>query len=195
METSALHSPYINTTLISPVMLLPTQMDNKLYLHLKSNLNNKLLNKCYQNYGYIMKIYKIEETSDGVIEPEDSSCSAKMIVKFSCKLCLPAKNRDIICKLDRLNKTLISAVNGPIKVIITPDKINKDNFFTDSERNVRIKNNSSILNANTYVRILVLSSTFSNFDTNIISIGYLQDIASDEEIKFYEKDMEDIQNM
>ena len=29
-------SPYINTTLISPVMLYPNQMDNKIYLHLKS---------------------------------------------------------------------------------------------------------------------------------------------------------------
>ena len=27
-------SPYINTTLISPIMLYPNQMDNKIYLHL-----------------------------------------------------------------------------------------------------------------------------------------------------------------
>ena len=38
-----------------------------------------------------------------------------------------------------MNKALISAINGPIKVIITQDKINKEQFFTDTERNIRIK--------------------------------------------------------
>ena len=39
-QTSLLHSPYIETSLRCPIMLNPTQMDNKLQLHLKSNLNN-----------------------------------------------------------------------------------------------------------------------------------------------------------
>ena len=73
-------SPYINTTLVCPIMLYPNQMDNKLYLHLKTNLSNKLLGKCYKNYGYISKIYKINEISEGNIEDEDPICSSKIIV-------------------------------------------------------------------------------------------------------------------
>jgi DNA-directed RNA polymerase subunit E'/Rpb7 len=185
-------SPYINTTLISNVMLNPNQMDNKIYLHLKSNLNNKLVGKCYLNYGFITNIYKLEEISEGIIEAEDPSCSAKIVVKFSCRLCFPPKNKYIICKIDRMNKALISAINGPIKVIITQDKINKDKFYSDAERNIRIKKNNEVFAPNMIVKILILSSTFGNYDTSILSIGYLQDLATPDEIKLYNEDENNI---
>ena len=177
-----IHNPSINTTLNCPVMLLPNQMDNKMYIHLKSNLINKLEGKCYKNYGFINKIYSIEETSDGFIEAEDPSCSAKIIVKFTCNLCLPIVNKEIICKIDRMNKALISAINGPIKAIITVDKINKDKFFPDMNRNIRIKGNSEVVLPNIYIKVLVLSKSFSDYDKNILVIGYLQDLATQEEI-------------
>jgi DNA-directed RNA polymerase subunit E'/Rpb7 len=187
-----IQSPYINTTLVCPIMLYPNQMDNKIYLHLKTNLSNKLLGKCYKNYGYISKIYKINEISEGIIEDEDPVCSSKIIIKFSCRLCIPAKNKEIICKIDRMNKVLISAINGPIKVIITPDKLNKDNFFSDINRNIRIKKNSEVLIPDIYVRILILSFSFSDYDNKILAIGYLQDIANDVEIEYFKNESLDV---
>jgi len=181
-------SPYINTTLISNIMLNPNQMDNKLYLHLKSNLSNKLIGKCYLNYGFITNIYKLEEISEGIIEAEDPTCSAKVIVKFSCRLCFPPKNKYIICKIDRMNKALISAINGPIKVIITQDKINKEQFYSDADRNIIIKKGAVSLAPNMFVKILILSSTFGNYDTSILSIGYMQELATPDEIKLYNED-------
>lgn len=181
--TSNIHNPFIDTTLVCPVMLLPNQMDNKMYLHLKSNLKNKLESKCYKNYGFVDKIYSIDETSDGIIEAEDPTCSAKITVRFTCRLCLPIVGKEIICKIDRMNKALISAINGPIKAIITSDKINKENFFPDMNRNIRIKGNSQVLIPEMYIRILVLSKSFGDYDKNILVIGYLQDIATDEQIK------------
>lgn len=192
-QDSLLHCN-IETTLQCPIMLNPTQMDNKLQLHLKSNLNNAIKGRCYLNYGHIIKINKIEEISDGIIEEEDSSCSAKFIVKFSCRLCLPVKNHEIICKIDRMNKALISGINGPIKVIITPDRINKDKFFTDNDRNIRIKSNSQILQPELYIKVLILATTFSHYDINIIALSYLQDIATEQEIKIFEKQQYDNQN-
>jgi len=183
-----IQSPYINTTLICPIMLYPNQMDNKRYLHLKTNLNNKLLGRCYKNYGYITKIHQIIDESEGIIEDEDPSCSSKIIVKFSCQLCIPAKNKEIICKIDRMNKVLISAINGPIKVIITPDKLEKENFYSDINRNIRIKKNSEVLIPDMYIRILILSYSFSDYDDKILAIGYLQDIANNTEIEFYKKE-------
>jgi DNA-directed RNA polymerase subunit E'/Rpb7 len=189
--TSNLHIPYKKTILSTPIMISPDQMDNKMYIHLKSNLKNKLEGKCYENYGYIDKIYNIEEISDGIIEPEDPSCSAKMDVKFTCNLFLPIVNKEIICKIDRMNKALIMGINGPIKVIITIDKINKENFFPDINRNIRIKKTSEIIVPDMYLRIIVLSKSFSNYDKNILVIGYLQDIATQKEIDKY---MEKIDN-
>ncbi len=185
IKTSNIHSPYTNTSLLCPIMLSPTQMDNKMYLHLKLNLINKLEGKCYKNYGFINKIYSIEETSDGIIEAEDPTCSAKIIVRFICNLCLPVINKEIICKIDRMNKSLIGAINGPIKIIITTDKINKDNFFPDMNRNIRIKKNSEVVVPEMYVKIIVLSKSFSDYDKHILVIGFLQDIATEEEVRQY----------
>jgi DNA-directed RNA polymerase subunit E'/Rpb7 len=181
-------SPYINTTLITPLMIQSNQLDNKLYLHIKNNLIKKLEGRCYLTYGYIKKVNKIEDISEGIVEAEDSTCGIKFVIKFNCKLCYPIKNKYLICKIDRMNKTLISAVNGPIKVIITPDKINKDIFYTDVDRNIRIKDKSKLIETEMYVKVLILQSTFSNYDTTIIAIGNLHDIAKDNEIESYKSD-------
>jgi DNA-directed RNA polymerase subunit E'/Rpb7 len=185
-------SPYINTTLTCPVMLYPNQMDNKIYSHLKSNLSNKILGKCFKNYGYISKIYKINERSEGLIDNEDPICSFKIIVKFSCKLCIPSKQKEIIGKIDRMNKMIISAVNGPIILIITLDRINEENFYSDVNRNIRIKKNSEVLVQDMYVRIKTLSFTFSDYDSNILVIGYLQDVANEEEIEYFKNESTDL---
>jgi DNA-directed RNA polymerase subunit E'/Rpb7 len=166
-------------------MLNPNQMDNKMYLHVKTNLSNKLVGKCYKNYGHISKIYKIDEISDGIIEAEDPSCSIKLVVKFSCRLCYPIRNKEIIFKINRMNKALIGGVNGPLRVIITPDKINKDKFYADNNRNIRIRGSSDVIVVDMYIRVLILSSSFSDCDSNILVIGYLQDISTEEEKKIY----------
>lgn len=194
--TSNLHNPYKKTILSTPIMLSPDQMDNKMYIHLKANLKNKLENKCYENYGYIDEIYNIEEISDGIIEPEDSSCSAKMEIKFSCNLFLPIVGKEIICKIKKMNKALIMGVNGPIEAIITTDKINKENFFPDINRNIRVKGTSEIVVPNMYIRVLVISKLYSNYDKNILVIGFLQDIATQKEIdEYFEKNNNEPLNM
>lgn len=194
--TSNLHNPYKKTILSTPIMLSPDQMDNKMYIHLKANLKNKLENKCYENYGYIDEIYNIEEISDGIIEPEDTSCSAKMEIKFSCNLFLPIVGKEIICKIKKMNKALIMGVNGPIEAVITTDKINKENFFSDVNRNIRVKGTSEIVVPNMYIRVLVISKLYSNYDKNILVIGFLQNIATQKEINdYFEKNNDEILNM
>ncbi len=187
ITVSNVHSPYINTNLVCPVMLFPNQMDNKMYLHIKDNLINKLVGRCYKNYGFIVKIYKIDEISDGIIEPEDPTCSSKFVVKFSCRLCIPIKNKEIIFKIDRMNKALIGGVNGPLQAIITPDKINPNKFYPDNNRNIRIRGTSDILLPEMYIKVLVLSSSFSDYEKTILVIGYLQDIATEEECEKFMK--------
>ncbi len=187
LVVSNLHSPYINTNLVCPVMLFPNQMDNKMYLHIKDNLINKLVGRCYKNYGFIVKIFKIDEISDGIIEPEDPTCSSKFVVKFSCRLCIPIKNKEIIFKIDRMNKALIGGVNGPLQAIITPDKINPNKFYPDNNRNIRIRGTSDILLPEMYIKVLVLSSSFSDYEKTILVIGYLQDIATEEECEKFMK--------
>jgi hypothetical protein len=106
-------------------------------------------------------------------------------------LCLPIINKEIICKIDRMNKALISAINGPIKSIITADKINKDNFFSDMNRNIRVKKSTDVVVPDMYIKVTVLSKSFSDYDKNILVIGYMEDIATPDEINQYFKNIQD----
>ena len=61
------------------------------------------------------------EHNDEIIEPENHIAAAIFNVKYSAKLCLPVENTYIICKINVINKVLISAENGPIICIIKPN--------------------------------------------------------------------------
>jgi DNA-directed RNA polymerase subunit E'/Rpb7 len=181
-------SPYINTKLFTNVSLRPDQMDNKIYINLKKNLEYKVLNKCYKHYGFITHINEIEY-EDGFIEAENLSSSALFPVDFSCRLCKPLKNTQIICKVNRANKLLVTVENGPILVIITSDRLNPDVFFTDNNNILRYKkeDTSYILKEGDFVKVTIVSISFNHIDTVIKAIGYLENIATDNEIKqFYD---------
>ena len=186
-------SPYINTKLYTHVSLLPNQMDNKLYINLKKNLENKVLKRCFNDKGYIMDIYKILEYKDGVIEAENPSGSAIFDVSFSCRLCIPLKGKQIVCKVDRVNKLLITVTNGPILIIITNERINDKVFFTDNNNNLRYKIDgaSRSLEPGDFVKVTIINTTFNNGDDKIKAIGFIDDIANEEEKKLFFSELYD----
>lgn len=180
--------PYINTELYTNVTLNPNQMDNKIYINLKRNLEENVAKKCFRDYGYIMEVYEILNFKDGVIQPENLMGSSIFDVTFSCRLCMPLKNKQIICQVIRVNKLLITVGNGPILVIITNNRINDKVFFTDVNNNLRyrIGEKSQILKSKEFVKITVISTTFNHGDNKIKVIGFLEDIADDQEkTQFY----------
>ena len=166
--------PYINTELYTNVTVHPNQMDNKIYINLKKNLERTIVKKCFRNYGYIMEIYEILGFKDGIIEPENLMGSSIFDVTFSCRICMPLKNKQIICQVIRVNKLLITVENGPILVIITNNRINDKIFFTDNNNNLRYRNDnkSHILKPKEFVKITVISTTFNDGDNKIKVIGF-----------------------
>jgi DNA-directed RNA polymerase subunit E'/Rpb7 len=184
-------SPYINTRLSTSIYLAPDKFDNKIYLNLKKTLEKKVTGRCYHDYGYISDVYEIIEYKDGIIEAENLMGSATFDVEFSCRLCRPVRNQKIICQVNRVNKVLITLKNGPILVIITNDRINEETFFTDNNNNLRYKKEgkSQILQPNEFVRVTIVSTVFNHGDNCIKAIGYLDDIANEEEVKKFYQDM------
>jgi DNA-directed RNA polymerase subunit E'/Rpb7 len=178
-------TPYINTELKCSVILHPYQMNNDIYINLKNNLEKKLVGKCYNEYGYVDKIIEIKSYKDGVIEAENIEGSALFMVHFSCKLCIPLKDTNIVCQIKQVNKVLITAYNGPILVVITNDRFNTEAFYKDVNNNIRykVKDKSHMLEEGIYVVITIQSVRFFNGDENIKAIGFLKEIASDEAIK------------
>ena len=194
-------TPYFNTYLYTTVTLHPSQMNNDIYKHLKSNLIKSLQGKCYKGYGHISKIYKIEDRRGGNIVAEDSSASATYQVKFSCKLCRPVKNTTIICEVNAINKSLIYLTNGPINVLIFEghDQINQSNFIYDEKRNAllaNIGNGKGVpISVGAHVKIKVVGSLLEHGSQKIIVMGTLENLAtkkeSDDAIMMKENDDSD----
>ncbi len=182
-------SPYINTKISTSIMLHPYQMDNKIYVNLKKNLEKKISNRCFSKYGYVVKVIEILNYKDGVIE-ENTESSALFDLDFSCRICLPLKNTQIICEIDRINKLLITAKNGPILVVITNDRINSSLFFKDNNNNIRYKQNeqSKMLEPQDFIKVTLQTIKFYDGDEKIKAIGFIDNIATEEEKKNYYAD-------
>ena len=179
-----LSSPYIDTELYSRILIRPHQINNDIYINLKNNLKKKIEKKC-NKYGFITKIYKILDFSEGEVVPENFDSSIVFNVKFSCRICLPVADSNIICKIDLLNKSLIKASNGPIVCIIGINYINKNNFLMNSKGDLVYNNTNQIVKANDYIIVNIKGTNFFPGDERIVILGGLLNIPSNEEIKLY----------
>jgi DNA-directed RNA polymerase subunit E'/Rpb7 len=185
-----MEGPYINTELSTTISLVPNQMNNELYINLKQNLEKQVLKKCLRNYGYITQIYEIISYKNGIIEAENLLGSAKFDITFSCRLCKPLRTTQIVCKIDRINKVMLTAVNGPILIIITNDRVNYNTFFLDNNNNIRYKTpeGSQLLAKGDHIIVTIHRIKFDDGDTNIKTIGFLDEIANEKEKStFYEQ--------
>ena len=187
------NSPYITTELTTSISLEPSQMNNNIYKNLKNNLMNRFLGKCFKDYGYISKIYDISKYSDGYVIAENPKSAARFHVIFNCKLCFPLLNKQIICKIDRANRQIMRLNNGPISVLVTSkDRINKNIFFIDQKTGNLIakKGDKSVpVSIGDYVKVTIESRQFNDQDTMIMAMGFLEDIATEAEVKEnYEKE-------
>jgi DNA-directed RNA polymerase subunit E'/Rpb7 len=146
--------------------------------------------RCFSNYGYIVKIIEIVNYKDGIIEAENTESSAIFDLEFSCRICAPLKNTLIICEIDRVNKLLITAVNGPILIVITNDRINSNIFFKDNNNNIRYKKNgqSLMLQPHDFIKITLQTIQFFDGDEKIKAIGFMEDLANETEKKKYYED-------
>ena len=187
-----INTPYFTTKLSTTVMLYPHQMNEKIYLNLKKNLEEKVLNKCFNKYGYVIKVIEILKYSEAIIEAENIDASALFSIDFSCKLCLPMKNMQIIGQIKKFNKLLLVAENGPISIIITSNRTTSNVFFKDNNNNLRYKNKngeSSLLKAFDFIKITIQTVKFFNGDEKITAIGFLNDMATEDEIKTFYTDI------
>jgi DNA-directed RNA polymerase subunit E'/Rpb7 len=175
---------YTDTILDTKELLNPEQMDNDITNHIKENLKNHYEKKCYKQYGYINKIYKVDKIEETIINSEDILSSQQFKVKFSCQLFFIINEREIICKMDRITPKINTAINGPVKVIIPPDLINQQKFLLIND-SLRIKETTELLKKDMYVKILIKGNIFSDKSNEITAKGILLDLATPEEIKEY----------
>ena len=183
-------SPDIDTELFAKVKLYPHQMNNNIYINLKNNLKKSIEKKCIK-YGYIKKIYKINDYSSGIICPENLDSAGIFKIKYSCKLCRPNENTMIICRIDLINKVLVKAKNGPIICIIKISQINKENFSLNNNGDIVYNNDNKIIKSGDYIKVNIVAKNFFAGDERIVILAELVDLATDKEVNdFYGSEIE-----
>lgn len=194
---SNLVSPYVNTEFHTRISLLPHQMNNEIYIHLKNNLKKKIEKKC-NKYGYVTKLFKILDYSDGEIIPENFDSSSIFNIRYSCRVCLPVEQTKIICKIDFLNKALIKAINGPIIGIIKMSELNTEKFSLNNKSDIIYNSNNKVISVDDFIIIKVLGLNFFAGDERIIILASLEDLPTEEQVKeYYEENLktEDLQQL
>lgn len=194
MAAKDLYKPYIITELTANVLLRPHQMDNKIYLHLKSNLERNLVNKCYKKYGFIVEIISLKEYVGGVIEPENTESSALFNAKFICKICVALRKRQIICKVDKITNPVITLSNGPILAIVPVDRLNTNVFFRDTSNVLRYKTKSGTepLKPGDLIIVTLQNIEIHDGGSEIKAICIADDIATNDLVeKYYKNETDD----
>ena len=183
----------VNMKLHNTIVLLPNQLNNDLYLNLKTNLKYKVEKKCI-SVGYIYKVLSIEDYSKGYIIPEDLNGNIIFNVTYIASVCNPIVNNQMICKIDKFIKNVILCKNGAVTIIITTNNINTSLFNINSQGSLIYLKNNSKLNNNCYLKITIKSKRSYIGDNVVGVIGFIDDVATTEEINeyIYVPDEEDI---
>lgn len=177
--------PFYDIEQEDKVLLKPEQMNSDILLNLKINLREKVEKKCNIN-GYVDQIYKILKYGDGLMTAENLSGSAIYPVRYHCRIYVPLENSKIIGEVTVINPELIVAINGPIRFFIMREKVNTNNF--DINNGFRLKNakgDKKTLNLNDKVIINVEDKRINYGDKTIKCMGYMEDIATESQIKKY----------
>lgn len=181
--------PCKDEILYTRVILKPHQMNDELYLSLKKNLVEKVEGKCTKD-GFIIKVYKIIEYKNGVIEPENFTGSAVYDVMYLAKICSILKETIIVAKITSYVPNAgfaLSDFGSIVKIIFTKNErdINSKVFSIGNDKNILHIPTQRKIGINDYVKIQIKSIKFSPNDVVIKCMGYLDNIATPEEIEKY----------
>lgn len=179
--------PYFITTLEADVRIHPSQMNNNIMDNIKRTLERNYSNKCYDNYGYVDKIYDVsDDIKGGIIRAEDNTASSVHRVSFTCRVCNPMKKSIIMGRIVGINNMIIVAENGPIKFIIGESNINNDNVQFKKSAYYPVSSKGELINKpiskGTYVMIQVMNKKIVKGKTKIIVFGRLESVVLDDNV-------------
>ena len=182
-------SPYINTELLTTVSVHPSQMNNNIEHFIKDNLKRRVTRKCFSHYGFIVQVHEVTQMSDAIIIPEDPTSSAMFEVKFLCTICHPLKNSLVVGVVENIKPMLIKITNGPLEILVnTRSSVNTKVFTFNAKKRVwliqKIVNGEKkiiVLKPGLNVSVKIINKKIVDKQERIICLGYLEDLASEED--------------
>jgi DNA-directed RNA polymerase subunit E'/Rpb7 len=189
IKINELIDPCKDKILYTKIILNPNQMNNDIYINLKKNLIDKLEGKCITD-GYVIKIYKILEYTDGVIDGENFTGAAVFNIKYLAKICVAIRETTIIAKITEYlpNANFALAEYGNIiKIIFTKNErdINNQIFIITNDKNIVHLRSQKKLQVNDYVKLQLKTIRYYHNDIYIKCMAFLDDFPTLSEIEKY----------
>ena len=174
--------PYRLITQKTRISIESFHMNSDIENNMKNILIEKVEKKC-NKYGYVDTVYRIIKYSECVMPPENLNGCAISFVTYHCKLCIPIENTIIIGIIKVISQELIVATNGPLMIFIPKENI--DTNIWDIPENYVNKKTKKRLLIDDYIKIQIMAKRINQNDIQIKIIGYLINLASQEEIDTY----------
>lgn len=180
-------NPYVNVEITDHVRLVPNQLNNNLYSHLKNNFEKKFLNRCYKDNGYITRVHEIKPGYTGLIRKEELHGVTTFKLTAICRICCPQRKMTIAAVIVNISDEIINARNGPINITIRKDRISATKFQVDNSGAIFFtKPNGAIVPLKQGVIVNVtLTGVIPNMNS-IFAMATLNRIATTNEVKLFE---------
>lgn len=194
MEVYKLINPFKQVSNISSVVkLYPHQMNGDYYIHLKRNLEKKIVGKC-NNDGMFTSVLKLTEYNENIINPENFTGDAEYFVKFTAMICVPIEGTSTVLKVDKIlsqyDDFLISASNGYIKCAL-PVSSNKSTIHVDKGQIIFTSESKPLIKGE-FIKVTISNKRVEANSNNIGIIGNVIGLANEDEIKLYYNDKYDL---
>jgi DNA-directed RNA polymerase subunit E'/Rpb7 len=195
-------SPYVKTYLFTTVKIMPQQMDNNIMKHIKSNLKRNVEGRNFYQYGFVNKIHDVyADKKNAYVIPEDPTSSVEYKVKFGCTMCYPLNSSIIVGTVRSAIESMMYVTNGPLLIVVNAmDSINKSVFSFNGKLNTWLAKKDSKETTSTsasesgttkyvpikegiHVKIRIINKKITAGEDKIICLGYLEDLATPEEVK------------
>lgn len=176
--------PVRTIELTGRVQLLAHQLNEDLYLNVKAALRRRVEGFCNQ-HGYVVRVHRIEELSDGVLQAENFSGSVMFDVRYVASVCAPAANDVVIARVSKdSNPSFVLLEHGPIAAVVHRDRaqVQEQRFDVDGIGRIRLKDGTELV-PGMYVKVGLRMVRVNNGDRKILAWGYLEDVATEDEVK------------
>jgi DNA-directed RNA polymerase subunit E'/Rpb7 len=151
-------SLYTDISVLDKICVNPSNLNLNLDAEILTQLKHGIENKCIIE-GYVksdsVSIYK---RSVGYINNSNFTGDMTFNIIYNAKVCNPAINSIIKCKINNINKLGFLSNIGPLSILVLKDLHNNKKLFKD-------------LNINDEVSIKIICKKFTLNDTEISIIG------------------------
>ena len=179
----------VNVMELSAIVVLhPSQLNNDIYNNLKDNLSIRILGRCYKNYGLINKIFEIKKYYGAQIFNEDIESKVQYNVIFTCEVIKPVESTIIVTQIITNHKMCLTTEKLGIISFVESNNISDKYYINPYNSKITYKKTNEELKKGDMVKVKILNFMFYHNKQKIVSLAYLEDNLTEQEIQQYYDD-------